>query len=107
MIFVAALLVGIFLLSSPWTLVVIAVGGVVEILESGFWLWYSKRRRAQVGAETLIGQTADVVRPCLPDGQVRVAGELWQARCPTGAESGTVVRVLAREGLVLVVEPVG
>jgi len=41
---------------------------------------------------------------------VRVQGEEWQARCDAGVDAGVdagdPVRVLSREGLVLVVEPI-
>ena len=105
MIFVVAFLVGIFLLEPPWSLIVIAAGGIIEVTESLMWLWYSKRGRVKAGAETLIGATAAVVAPCAPDGQVRIAGELWQARCEPGADVGDVVRIISRDGLTLVVEP--
>ena len=106
MLLVGAILLAIFVFSSPWSLVVVAVAAVVEIAETGFWIWLSKRRRVQVGAEVLIGATAEVVAPCMPTGQVRVAGELWQARCPVGAAAGDTVRILALDGLTLLVEPV-
>jgi membrane protein implicated in regulation of membrane protease activity len=105
-LFAGAILLAIFVLSSPWSVVVVAVAAVVEIAETGFWIWLSKRRRAQVGAEALIGATAEVVAPCMPTGQVRVAGELWQARCPVGAGVGERVRILGLDGLTLLVEPV-
>ena len=58
----------------------------------------------QVGAETLIGAVAEVVSTCRPDGQVRVQGELWRARCEEGADRGETVRVVDRDGLTLRVE---
>jgi membrane protein implicated in regulation of membrane protease activity len=47
-----------------------------------------------------------VTEPCRPDGQVRLNGELWEARCAEGADRGETVRVTGREGLKLVVERV-
>ena len=35
---------------------------------------------------------------CRPRGQVRVGGELWQARCDAGADPGAAVRVTAVDG---------
>jgi hypothetical protein len=49
---------------------------------------------------------AEVVVPCRPSGQVRVHGELWEARCAAGADIGEDVRITALEELTLVVEPV-
>jgi membrane-bound serine protease (ClpP class) len=51
----------------------------------------------------MIGQEAVVVSPCRPLGEVRVHGELWQARCEDGAEAGERVRIEGIEGLTLVV----
>lgn len=89
---------------SPWGVPLIAGAAVVEVAESLFWIWLSKRRRAAVGAEALIGRTAEVVRACRPLGYVRLGGELWQARCDEGADRGDRVSVVGLEGLVVLVE---
>jgi membrane protein implicated in regulation of membrane protease activity len=62
-------------------------------------LRWSRRRRAAVGAEALIGQTAVVATPT----QVRVAGELWEARAERRLAPGEEVVVVAVDGLTLVV----
>lgn len=105
MLFFGAVLLAIFVIPRPWGLVLVAVAAFVEIGETFFWVWLSKRRRVQVGAETLIGAVADVVSPCRPEGQVRLDGELWGARCEAGADPGEKVRVAGRRGLTLLVEP--
>ena len=56
--------------------------------------------------QTLVGRTATVTQACRPRGQVRVGGELWEARCDAGADPGDSVSVIAVERLTLVVEPV-
>jgi membrane-bound ClpP family serine protease len=107
-VLVAAILLAVLVVPSPWALPVIAAGAIWEAGESLLWIRWSQRRRAQVGAETLVGATVSVVSPLAPEGQVQVKGELWRART-TGAETvdaGGEVRVLALEGLTLVVEPV-
>jgi membrane-bound serine protease (ClpP class) len=101
---VVALLLALYVLEGPWDVLVVVGAVVVEVGEIFFWVWFSKRRRPQVGAETLIGADAVVVTPCRPRGQVRVAGELWDAVCEAGAETGAEVRVVDRRGLTLVVE---
>jgi membrane protein implicated in regulation of membrane protease activity len=101
---VLAILLAVFVLDQPWSTVVVVVAAVIEVAEIFFWLWYSKRRRVQVGPETLIGRRAEVVHACMPEGQVKLQGELWRARCEEGARSGDRVRVMGREELVLVVE---
>ena len=106
MIFLLSLLLAIFVLDEPWTWIVLGIGAVLEVLETGFFVWWSKRRRATVGAETLVGRRAVVSTDCVPEGQVRVAGEIWGARCDVGARAGDEVIVRELDGLVLVVEPV-
>ena len=99
MLFVAAVALALFVLPRPWGLVAVIAAAIVELGETWFWVRFSQRRRIQAGAETLIGARAEVVSPCRPTGQVRLVGELWQARCEAGAEPGETVRVTGREGL--------
>ena len=106
MALLGAILLAIFVLDDAWRLPVIAAGGAVEVAESAFWIWLSKRRRPQVGLETVVGAAAIAASSCRPDGQVRVGGELWRARCEAGVDAGEPVRVVAVEGLTLLVEPV-
>jgi membrane protein implicated in regulation of membrane protease activity len=104
MALVVAVLCALLFLDPPWSYLAVIGGASVEIGESAFWIHFSRRRRPHVGAETLVGLDAVVVLPCRPNGQVRVNGELWQARCDAGADPGDRVRVGALEGLTLVVE---
>jgi membrane protein implicated in regulation of membrane protease activity len=98
-----AIVAAILWLPAPWGIVAVAAAAVVELIESLALIWWSKRRRAQVGSEALVGRSAVAVTPLRPDGQVRVDGELWQARCEEGAEAGDAVRILRLEGLTLLV----
>jgi membrane protein implicated in regulation of membrane protease activity len=100
---VGSVLLAVFVLSMPWSAVVVGIAALVEVGETFFWIWLSRRGRVQAGPETLIGARAEVVSACRPMGQVRVQGELWQARCDTGVEAGETVRVASRDGLTLVV----
>ena len=106
MALVVALLLAFFVLDGPWDLLVVVGAIALEVGEVFFWFWYSKRRRVQVGAETLIGRIGVVITACRPLGQVRVGGEIWAARCDAGADVGTAVQIDGRDGLTLVVEPV-
>jgi membrane-bound serine protease (ClpP class) len=99
------LVLAIFVLDEPWSWVAVGLGAAWEIGETGLLVWWSKRRRSVVGAEALVGRRAVVASDCMPDGQVRVAGELWQARCEGGAGAGDEVVVREVDGLTLVVEP--
>ena len=100
---VAAILLAIFVLPRPWGYVAVAAAAVLEAGEALALVWWSRRRRAAVGIETLLGAEAEVTAPCRPVGQVRVHGELWRARCDAGADAGDRVRVQSVEGLTLVV----
>ena len=103
MLLVAAILLGILWLRSPLDWILVGVAAVVEVGELAFWVWWNRRRKATVGVETLVGRRARVVVPCRPDGQVKLDGELWQARCAAGAGTGEEVIVEALDGLTLVV----
>lgn len=93
-------------LPSPWNLVAFGVVGLLGIGELFFWNRTVRDRRKQVGAGTLIGRTATVVSPCRPEGQVRLDGEVWAARSAQGAAEHDSVRVVGRDRLTLIVEPV-
>jgi len=90
---------------SPWNLVGFIVVLPLWLLELAGWNRTVKRRRRVVGVQTLIGKEASVITPCRPNGQVRVNGEIWEARCAAGASSGDTVRVVGLDGLTLIVEP--
>jgi membrane-bound serine protease (ClpP class) len=100
---VGAILLAVFVLSPPWGAVVVGVAALVEIGEFFFWIWLSRRRRPQAGAEALVDARAEVVASCRPIGSVRVHGELWRSRCDEGADPGERVRVVGLEGLTLIV----
>lgn len=104
LIFLAVALL--LILSSPWNLVAFLVLLPLWVLELFGWNRTTKRHRKAVGAETLIGREAVVSEPCRPVGQVRLDGEIWEARCEAGASTGDRVRVTGREKLTLIVEPV-
>jgi membrane-bound serine protease (ClpP class) len=105
LLLVVAILLAVFVLEEPWAWIVVLAGATVELGEATLFIRWSKRRKSVVGVEALIGQRALVVAECRPLGQVRVVGELWQARCDPGADIGDEVIVKALDGLTLVVEP--
>lgn len=105
MLLLLAILLAIFVLPSPWGLVAVAIGACFEIVETGLFLWWSQRRRAAVGVEVLVGKKGVTVSDLWPSGQVKISGEIWNARCDGGCEVGTAVVVRGVEGLTLDVEP--
>lgn len=99
-----ALLLAILVLEEPWTWVAVVLGAGWELAETILLVRWSQKRRAAVGSEALVGRAAVVASDCRPEGQVRVAGELWRARCEAGAAAGEEVVVRAVHGLMLEVE---
>jgi membrane-bound serine protease (ClpP class) len=104
-LFLVSLLLAVFVLPSPWGLVAVAIGATLEIAEAGFFIWYSKRRQASVGVDSLVGKRGVAIDALWPEGQVRVGGEIWKARCAGGCDPGTAVVVRRIDGLILDVDP--
>jgi membrane-bound ClpP family serine protease len=100
-----ALLLAFFVLPSPWGVVAVLAALVFEVGEAAGLVWWSRRRRSHVGAETLVGAEGVALGALEPDGQVRVGGEIWRARSEAPVPAGCRVRVTAVEALTLVVEP--
>ncbi len=98
-------LLAIFVVPDPWTVPVIGLAVVVEIAETLFWMRHSRRGSLKAGPETMIGEIGRVVTSCDPIGEVRLHGEMWRARCDHGTAAGQRVRIVARDGLTLLVEP--
>jgi membrane-bound serine protease (ClpP class) len=57
--------------------------------------------------EGLVGQVGEAKTRVFEEGSVQVGGELWSARSETSIPAGSAVRVVRREGFVLVVEKNG
>jgi len=105
MFFVLAFVL-LIVLDSPWNIVGFGICFILGIGEFVFWSRRVRGRPVAVGAHTLVGRQARVISPCRPEGQVQLDGEIWQARCASGADPGDSVRVVGRDRLVLVVERV-
>jgi len=100
-----AIVLAIFVLPEPWGLVAIVVAGLADICEVVVFRVWSQRRRARVGVEMLVGRTAVALGLLSPGGQVRIDGEIWEARSERAVARGDEVVVRGVEGLVLVVAP--
>jgi membrane-bound serine protease (ClpP class) len=66
----------------------------------------SRRRPVVTGEAALLGAQGEIVGWQGDEGRVRVVGEIWRTRAARPLQTGTRVRVVSRDGLVLVVEPV-
>jgi membrane protein implicated in regulation of membrane protease activity len=93
------ILLAVFVVPWPWGIFAILGGALLDIGESLAFLKWSRRRKSAVGPEALVGQKAVVATPT----QVRVSGELWEARSDAPLRVGEAVVVQAVEGLTLVV----
>ena len=83
---------------------------VSSFLYAGF-LWIVVQKTLQAShtrpshdLESLVGQIGEAKTRVHSDGSVQVAGELWSARSEKSIPSGSAIKVIAREGFVLVVE---
>lgn len=82
----------------------VGLAAVAEVVEVWLWMKYLRRHRVATGPEAMIGERAVVVEACLPEGTVRLRGEIWSARSMRGAQVGEKVRVIGVDGLTLEVE---
>ena len=93
-------------LPSPWNVIGGLASVAVGIFEVVYWQRRMRRRKVQTGVENLIGATGEVTDALDPSGQVRVLGELWEARSSSELPRGSRVRVVALHGLALEVEAI-
>ena len=98
-------LVLLLVLPSPWNVIGFVAAVVLFVPEVAYWNRTVRHRRVEAGSETLIGMTAIAVTPLRPTGQVKLDGEIWEARCEGGADSGQTVTVVGRDDLTLLVTP--
>ena len=64
----------------------------------------SRKRPIVSGKEALLGAEGETVAWDGAEGRVRVRGEIWRARSSGALDPGTRVKVIDRDGLVLVVQ---
>jgi len=67
----------------------------------------SRKRPVVTGKEALLGAEGEALAWQQEEGRVRVQGEIWRARSSRPLESGTRIKVVSRDGLILFVEPAG
>jgi membrane-bound serine protease (ClpP class) len=64
----------------------------------------ARKRPVVTGGEALIGAAGEALSWDGAEGRVRVRGETWRARAGAPLAAGTTVKVVSRDGLVLLVE---
>ena len=91
-----------------------AVNPFVALVASGLifiFLWIVVRKTEQAAGarpvhdlETLIGETGEARSKIHEEGSVYISGEMWSAKSDEPISSGSTIRVVRREGFILVVE---
>jgi membrane-bound serine protease (ClpP class) len=86
---------------------------IASALVAGF-LWIAVRKSVEATGMRpthdltgLVGQTGEARTRVSDEGSVLVAGELWSARSDQPIPAGSSIRVLRREGFILIVEKNG
>lgn len=89
----------------------VAIGA--SVLMAGF-LWLAVRKSLEAAHESpshnldrLVGQIGEAKTRVLDEGSVQVDGELWSARSENSIPAGAMIRVVRRDGFVLIVEKNG
>lgn len=80
---------------STGAIVVLAIGAAVR----------ARGQAVRTGPEAISGSPAVAIEDFKEAGFVRAFGELWRASCEKPVVAGTPLRILRKEGLVLIVEP--
>jgi membrane-bound serine protease (ClpP class) len=91
-----------------------AVNPIVAVVASGLvagFMWLAVRKSIEASRaklshnlEGLVGQVGEAKTKVYEEGSVQVAGELWSARSEKSIPAGSSIRVVRREGFVLIVE---
>ena len=86
------------------------VAVLASILVAGF-LWLAARKAVEAAGmrpshnlDELVGKIGEARTKVEEEGSVQVNGELWSARSEKTIPAGSLIRVLRREGFVLIVE---
>ena len=106
------LLLGIDIFGSAWGVV---IGVVIAMVTAGVTIWLYSRitpdgSPVTISRDSLVGKEGIVLHSTDPDtlsGKVRVAGQDWSARSPSGPiATGKRIRVVRSEGVHVIVEEV-
>jgi membrane protein implicated in regulation of membrane protease activity len=108
-----ALVLALLFLPSPWGVIAVVAAAIFDLIETGVFVWWSRRRRqrgpALVGVHGLVGRSGVALSRIEPGsaatGQVRIEGEIWSARASEPVEPGARVTVAAVDRLTLEVIP--
>ena len=91
---------------SPWAIAAAVTGTLLFFISVMTAALRVRLRRPITGEEAIVGMVGEAKTDIAPEGTVVTKGTLWRARTmETGIAAGSKVKVMATEGLVLLVEP--
>ena len=90
---------------SYWLIGSVALTSTVFFMTVASFALSARRRVVVSGSEELIGSVGVALSGFKQVGRIRIHGEGWQARSDIPVRHGQKVRVVAREGLLLMVQP--
>lgn len=101
-----------FVDENGWPAVNPVLAGSISVL-SGFFMWFvvqrvlaSQHSQPLNDPNAMVGRLGEARTNIHNEGSAQVLGELWSARSETPILAGSSVRVVAREGFVVIVEKV-
>ena len=88
-----------------WGLIVLTVAWAVYAVTTYRSGSRALRKKPQIGLPHMVGSKGKVVSPLIPEGQVKIRGELWRAKSAADGrmDIGEEVTVVGQEGLELIV----
>lgn len=107
-----AVLVAVVLLGLPKLGIHIPLWGLITLMVA--WGAYAiityrtgsraLRKKPEIGLTHMVGSKGKVVSPLVPEGLVRIKGELWRAKSAGGRmDTGEEITVVGQDGLKLIV----
>lgn len=93
-----------FTISIPLVLTVAVITAAFFAFVIGVFL-RARRKPVVTGKEALVGAEGEAVFWSDGEGRVRVHGEIWRARATSPLASGARIKVVGRDGLMLIIEP--
>lgn len=90
-----------------WWVIGTIIGILFILIASKFYIFNPQFRKPRIGREGMIGVSGRVIKGLNPEGQVKIKGELWNARAIENEISkGETIEVVNMKGLKLMVRQV-
>ena len=87
-----------------WVLIIVMVAWATYTVTTYRMGSRALRKKPVDGLTAMVGSEGEVVSPLVPEGMVRIKGELWQAKSASGrVDAGEEVTVVGQDRLSLIV----